>query len=313
MDQATSSISPLTSIHSAPASGNERATIRYASPSLPDLIVDRDSAAGHRVVYMGDSSNMKYLVSEVGDPFKHFGRSRLWGDHLQQSLLNRLTPATQSKLAALRSNTDQYLRDLGAHDLPDTSLGEELIDVFFDRAYAFLPIFDKADFMSTYKVGKASLLVMNALYCVSAIHCSEELLQRLGYESRYLACSTFYHRAKALYENDYERDGISNVQACILLMNWWQGPMEQKDTWYWLGVASNLAQALGMHRAYGIFEHTVDVSLTRTVANHTRSCPTSDKSCGEEFGGLYSTTISTTQQSSADHLTYIHSTVMSSR
>ncbi|KAK5061082.1 hypothetical protein LTR84_007624 [Exophiala bonariae] len=192
---------------------------------------------------------MKYLIYEVGDPFKNFRRSRLWGDHLQQSLMDRLSPSTQCKLAALRTTDEEHLRRIGALDFPEASLIDELIKVFFDHVYPFFPIFDRAGFSAAYKRGQISPLVLNALFCVSAIHCPDELTRRLGYGSRYITCSTFYRRAKALHDANYETDGIASIQAYILLMNWWQGPMEQKDTWYWLGVGSNLAQALGMHRA----------------------------------------------------------------
>ncbi|KEF62037.1 uncharacterized protein A1O9_00009 [Exophiala aquamarina CBS 119918] len=192
---------------------------------------------------------MKYLIHEVGDPFKNFGRSRLWGDNLQQSLMDRISPSSRSKLTALRTVDEEHLRRIGAFDFPDPALSGELIEAFFNQGYPFFPIFHRTEFFSAYGRNRISPLVLNALFCVSAIHCSEDLIRRLDYDSRYLACSTFYHRAKALHDNDYETDGVAIIQACILLMNWWQGPMEQKDTWYWLGVGSNLAQSLGMHRA----------------------------------------------------------------
>jgi hypothetical protein len=232
-----------------PASARGTGTPRYASPSLPALVLDPSPGSGDRVVYMGDSNNMKYLIHEVGDPFKNSGRSRLWGDNLQQSLISSLSKSTRSTLSAFRTADEEYLRNIGAFNVPEAALSEELIEIFFDLAFPFFPIFDKPNFLSTHAQGQVSPLIVNAMFCVSAIHCSDDLIQNLGFDSRYLACSTFYLRAKALHEKDYETDGVANVQACLLLMNWWSTPMEQKDTWYWLGVASNLAQALGMHRA----------------------------------------------------------------
>lgn len=192
---------------------------------------------------------MKYLVHEVGDPFKNFRGSRLWGDNLQQSLMERLGPSTHSGVGTLRSADEEYLRNIGALTVPERRLSEELIAVFFDQSFPFFPVFDRTEFFTSYQQNRLSPLILNALYCVAAIHSSNYLIERLGFDSRYLACSTFYRRAKALQEKDYDTDGVSNIQACVLLMHWWGGPMEQKDTWYWLSVATNLAQALGMHRA----------------------------------------------------------------
>jgi hypothetical protein len=198
---------------------------------------------------MGDSSNMKYLVHEVGDPFKHVGSSKLWGDNLQRSLTDRFTPATLSKLAQLRSWNEQHARAMEALEPIEGPLSEELLAAFFDQAHPFFPIIDEEGFRRSYMAGQASYLLLNALYCVATIHCRNSVIQRLGFDSRYLATVTFYQRAKFLFDSDYDTDGITNLQACVLLINWWGSPMEQKDTWHWLGVAAHLAQSLGMHRA----------------------------------------------------------------
>lgn len=240
-------ISPATSTQSQ-LSHPERRT-RYVSPSITDLVFDREPGSGPstgRVVYMGDSNNMKYLCQEVGDPFKNIGHRKLWGDNLQASLMERLSHSSVSALGGLRSARNEYLKSIGALDSLEPSISEELIAIFVEQAYPFFPVFEIKD--SQKPMNEISPLVLNALYCVAAIHCPRELIQRMGFDSRYLACSTFYQRAKALHESDYDTDGIANVQACILLMNWWGAPMEQKDTWHWLGVATNLAQALGLHR-----------------------------------------------------------------
>lgn len=197
---------------------------------------------------MGDSNNMKYLCQEVGDPFKDAGHRKLWGDNLQASLMERLSQPSISALGALRSASNEYLKTIGALDILDPSISEELIGIFVQQTHPFFPVFDLTVLQKPVDERRTSPLLYNAIYCVAAIHCPHELIQQMGFDSRYLACSTFYQRAKALHEADYDTDGISNIQACILLMNWWGAPMEQKDTWHWLGVATNLAQALGMHR-----------------------------------------------------------------
>ncbi|KAH8168440.1 fungal specific transcription factor domain-containing protein [Sarocladium implicatum] len=227
----------------------ERDPVYYASPSLPDLVIDQNGGDRHRVVYMGDSSNMKYLIYEVGDPFKNLGRRRLWGDFLQQGAAASLSSTTQERLETLRAADDEHLTKIGAFITPDLELREQLLQIFFDRIYPFFPIFDKSEFYKSRQESRISPLVLNAVYLASSIHCSEDLIEQLGFDSRYLACSTFYQRAKALYEKNYETDAISTIQACTLLMNWWQEPMAQKDTWFWLGMATHTAQGLGMHRA----------------------------------------------------------------
>ena len=203
-----------------------------------------------KVVYMGDSGNMKYVINEVGDPFKNTAvHNRLWGDNLQSYTSEKLGSATRTSLKALHVEDEQHLRNLGAFTFPEKRVSDALLDTFFECSYPVLPVFNHHEFMAQYEAGQVSPLVLNSVYFMAAVHCSESLLQELGYASRYLACFTFYRRAKALYDAEYDTDGIATVQATILLLNWWGGPMDQKDTWHWLGAAAGLAQALGMHRA----------------------------------------------------------------
>lgn len=86
---------------------------------------------------------------------------------------------------------------------------------------------------------------------MAALHCPEPPLTSMGFANHYIATLTFYLRAKALYDTTYESDSVATVQALIVLSHRCGGPLEQKDTWHWLGVASGRAQSLGMHRRSG--------------------------------------------------------------
>lgn len=230
-----------------------RATRRYVSPSLSEIAVHQDGAnAPGRVVYMGDSANFKYVVHEVGNPFRSSDRYRFWGDNLQRSMLDRLGPPTQVAIQNFRAQDDEQLRRVRAFDTPTKDVGDSLIRSFWTYSYPVFPVFHWEDFMAKYNSGSLSPLLLNAVYMVASFHCPESVIHDAGLSCRYLAGLTFYRRAKALYDADYESDGITTIQATVLLSNWWGGPMELKDTWYWLGVAVGLAQSLGMHRSYVI-------------------------------------------------------------
>lgn len=198
---------------------------------------------------MGDSGNMKYVIDEVGDPFKNTDKQySAWGDNLQSYMIKKLGSATQLTIKSLRSHDEQHLKSLGAFDFPGKDVSNQLFSTFLEYSYPVFPLFNRADFAASHVSGRLSPLVLNAIYMLASFHCSESVLEDLKAPSRYLACLMFYRRAKALYDADFESDSIATVQATILLANWWGGPMEQKDTWHWLGLAAGLAQALGMHR-----------------------------------------------------------------
>ncbi|PYH99446.1 hypothetical protein BO71DRAFT_369055 [Aspergillus ellipticus CBS 707.79] len=205
---------------------------------------------------MGDSANFKYCFHEVGDPFQANQRYRFWGDNLQRSMLERLGPLTRLGIQDMLAEEDDSLRKMGGFQLPSQGASDSLIKSFEKYSYPVFPLFNWNDFHARYSTGALSLLFLNALYMVATFHCPEQVLRDAGFSCRYLAGLTFYRRAKALYDSDNETDGVTTVQASILLSNWWGGPMEQKDTWYWLGVAANLAQSLGMHRHQQVWRRT---------------------------------------------------------
>lgn len=199
---------------------------------------------------MGDSANWKYCVGEIGNPFNGSTQQTSFGDILQQSMMDHVGHDTQRALRALRSEEEERLRNQGVFDYPDKDIRDQLILDFFEHSHPACPIFNHADFMRLYTTGRLSPLVLSAVLFMSIFHCAAALVQSMGFASRYLASLSFYLQAKALYDTSHEQDGIATVQAVILLSHWSGGPMEQKDTWHWLGVASSMAQSLGMHRTW---------------------------------------------------------------
>ncbi|PHH71466.1 hypothetical protein CDD80_5250 [Ophiocordyceps camponoti-rufipedis] len=64
------------------------------------------------------------------------------------------------------------------------------------------------------------------------------------------AALTFYKRAKALYDANYEDDRVTIVQSLLLLGWYWEGPEDvTKNVFYWSRVATIVAQGSGMHRS----------------------------------------------------------------
>lgn len=50
-----------------------------------------------------------------------------------------------------------------------------------------------------------------------------------------------------LYDFDYENDHISIVQSLLPMTFWCETPDDQKDLWYWMGLASSTSLGLGLH------------------------------------------------------------------
>ncbi|KAM0217714.1 hypothetical protein ACHAQI_001764 [Fusarium lateritium] len=92
-------------------------------------------------------------------------------------------------------------------------------------------------------------MLLHTMFLVTFILCDDSLIQAAGFADRTAARKFHYLRAKTLYDVDHETDRNAIAAALFLLGFWWNGPEDQKDSWFWLGCATTYAQSLGMHRS----------------------------------------------------------------
>ncbi|RDW89989.1 fungal specific transcription factor domain-containing protein [Aspergillus mulundensis] len=133
--------------------------------------------------------------------------------------------------------------------MPARHVADELIRAFFDHVHPAYPVYDRKSFTELYLRGKASPLVLHTIFFMGFTVGPDSLIDASGYSNRTEARKTHYLRAKTLYDADYEEDSLKVVASLLLFGFWWFGPEDQKDTCYWVGCATNVAQALGMHRS----------------------------------------------------------------
>ncbi|CAI7646993.1 unnamed protein product [Penicillium viridicatum] len=198
--------------------------------------------------YVGDSSNLNYLIQQFGNPFGTTDVRPLQ-DHLHGAMLARLGRPTMQEIERLRISTNESLNRQSAFDLPSQETSQALLDTYFNFSLAALPILDRPRFLLSLQEGKFSHLLLNAIYVAATVYCSDSVIANAGFVSRYAASLTFYQRAKALYDAGYETDAIVTIQATFLMCYWWNGLLEHKDPWYWVGISVGMAQALGLHQA----------------------------------------------------------------
>jgi hypothetical protein len=163
-------------------------------------------------------------------------------------MLARLGSSTTQEIERIRTSTTDRLKYEGAFDVPSQETSQALLDAYFHFSLAALPILDKKRFLVTLEEGKYSHLLLNAVYLAAAVYCADSVIADAGFVSRYAASLTFYQRAKSLYDAGYETDSIVTIQATLLMCYWWNGILEHKDPWYWVGISVGIAQALGLHQ-----------------------------------------------------------------
>ncbi|KIW66614.1 hypothetical protein, variant [Phialophora macrospora] len=193
-----------------------------------------------RVAYLGESSNLSLLVHD-----RH-GTTDVVHYPLPENIRGaraRLTEPDQMEI--------EILQQRGAFLLPPRALCDELVDAYFRWVAPIVPVINRSRFMKRYRDTKnpPSLLLLQAILLAGSRVCTNpQLMDATG--STTPAAMTFYKRAKALYDANYEDDRITIVQALILMGWYWEGPEDvTKNVFYWTRVAIVVAQGAGMHRS----------------------------------------------------------------
>lgn len=193
-----------------------------------------------RVAYLGESSNLALLVHD-----------RQGSSDVVHYPLPENVRGSRARLTELDNVEIDILHQRGAFLLPPRTLCDELIDSYFKWVHPIMPVINRTRFMRQYRDPKnpPSLLLLQAVLLAGSRVCTNpQLMDANG--STTPAALTFYKRAKALFDANYEDDRVTIVQS-LLLMGWyWEGPEDvTKNVFYWSRVAIIVAQGSGMHRS----------------------------------------------------------------
>lgn len=104
--------------------------------------------------------------------------------------------------------------------LPPQHICDGLVDIFFNWIAPVLPVVDRHDFMRKYydRENSPSILLLHAIFMTAS-----RFYRPQGYSAA-MTPRAFYKKAKALYDAGYELNGISVLQAVVLMGLYWDGP-----------------------------------------------------------------------------------------
>ncbi|KAL8665033.1 MAG: hypothetical protein Q9202_002589 [Teloschistes flavicans] len=230
---------PITTLSNAQSAKQATQNTHYTHFMKPKFARAPIKEAG-RVAYLGESSNLSLLVHD-----RH-GTTDVVHYPLPDTI-----KGSSSQLNELDSVEIEILRQRGAFLLPPRALCDELIDSFFQWVAPVVPVINRSRFMRRYQdsINPPSLLLLQAVLLAGSRVCTNpQLMDANG--STTPAAMTFYKRAKALYDANYEEDRVTIVQALVLMGWYWEGPEDvTKNVFYWTRVATIVAQGSGMHRS----------------------------------------------------------------
>ncbi|CAK7272017.1 hypothetical protein SEPCBS57363_004917 [Sporothrix epigloea] len=146
-----------------------------------------------------------------------------------------------------------YLHSKSVFSLPDAELQKALLHAYIEFVHPYMPLLELHQFLETIvdrdgKSGTVSLLLYHAVMFTASSFVPAKYLKAAGFSRRREARKSFFMKARALYDLDYETDRLTLVQALLLMTYWYETPDDQKDTWHWMGVAVSLAHTIGLHR-----------------------------------------------------------------
>ena len=167
-----------------------------------------------RVAYLGESSNLSLLVHD-----RH-GTTDVVHYPLPDSV-----KGSRARLTDMDNIEVEILQHRGAFLLPPRTLCDELVECYFRWVAPVVPVINRSRFMLRYRDNQnpPSLLLLQAILLAGSRVCTNpQLMDPHG--STTPAAMTFYKRAKALYDANYEDDRVTIVQALILMGWYWEGP-----------------------------------------------------------------------------------------
>ncbi|KAI0405007.1 fungal-specific transcription factor domain-containing protein [Xylaria palmicola] len=231
---------PSTTLTEAQAKKEEVDNDTYVNIVMKPKFTRAPITEAGRVAFLGESSNLTLLVHD-----------RQGASDVVHYPLPENVRGSRARLTELDNIEIDILHQRGAFLLPPRPLCDELIDAYFKWVHPIVPVINRTRFMRQYRDPKnpPSLLLLQAILLAGSRVCqNQQLMDANG--STTPAALTFYKRAKALYDANYEDDRVTIVQS-LLLMGWyWEGPEDvTKNVFYWSRVAIIVAQGSGMHRS----------------------------------------------------------------
>lgn len=198
---------PTTDVPTALSGQSATPTSNFSYNVQPRLERAPIKQAG-RVACIGESANLSLLASDV----VHYP-------------LPDLVKGSRGRLADLDDLEISILTKRGAFLLPPRSLCDELVECFFQWVAPILPVINRGQFMKRYRDSKnpPSILLLQAMLLAGSRVCTNPQLMDVN-GSTTPAAITFYRRAKALYDANYEDDRVSIVQSLVLMSWYWEGP-----------------------------------------------------------------------------------------
>ncbi|KAH7124197.1 fungal-specific transcription factor domain-containing protein [Dactylonectria macrodidyma] len=136
--------------------------------------------------------------------------------------------------------------------IPDTPVRDSLLRGFVEFVYGVMPIIDIHEFLEIVqqgdgKSGQIGLLLFQAIMFAGSAFAEMKYLNAAGYQTKRAARQALFQKVRLLYDFDVESSPTARIQTTLWMTYWYNGPEDQKDLWYWVGVTVVLSSISGLH------------------------------------------------------------------
>ncbi|KAJ9610362.1 hypothetical protein H2200_005139 [Cladophialophora chaetospira] len=185
---------------------------------------------------------------------------------LEQSMVPLSPPETDTSVeylpsyfrpfpAHLEPSDIEYARSKGAFCVPQDSFRSEIIRSYLAYVHWYLPVVDIDELLQLenretagHTTSGYSLLLFQCIMFAAVGFVKESTVKEAGYESLRVARKAFYHKARLLYDLEFEQNGLVLVQCLLLMSLWSEKPDGHKEAWYWAGIACSVAQTCRLYQ-----------------------------------------------------------------
>lgn len=209
------------------------------------------SPINDETVYIGESNLLTLVASSDGHTAPPTNEANLESTNLAYNLPNSDDTLTGPNRSSQCTNGAlDYLNHEGAFVFPDEEVIKTILQAYFMWFHPCFPILDISKVSQEYKSNKLSPMLLHAMLFIGTSYLADDFFPSAGFASRQDARFHFYHRAKILYDADWEVNKTAIVQTLFLISFWRSNASNDKDTRHWLGSAISFAQTRGYHRSF---------------------------------------------------------------
>ncbi|KAG9258445.1 fungal-specific transcription factor domain-containing protein [Emericellopsis atlantica] len=148
-----------------------------------------------------------------------------------------------------------FLETQDVFNLPNWSVQTALIEAYAEYAYPYMPLIQVHEFLGGVEdasIGgskRYSLLLYFALLFAGAAFVDHSRLDMnsTGFCSRKAARRELSRRATLLHDLGFEKNCVVLTQTALLMSSWSDIAQDNKDSWYWMGLAISNAFASGLN------------------------------------------------------------------